>query len=443
MKLLNVLMATDANAIPYYRQDMQALWQQETQNDTVFKGVLGTLVNETGFLHAIDISDILLTNYQAVMGHTLFEGKFAPKRKDVFPRLFYDPNYPENELQLKPRISVVIDVDDDLWDIHPWNTSFDILGYRGANGEALAHGDSICGHRSEDNEVIPLWEPNKRYDDRHDQPWNVCMSRKRLRRLLGGLRAADAVTVTTPRLKARIEHILGRECFVRYNAVERRQYPKWQSPTKPYPLILWRGGSSHYGDLREIFNVLVDVLKANPEARLIAFGQEFPTLWRLLPPEQFEYVEWVPFDAYFATLRNFGHNISICPLQPTNFNNGKSAIAFYENSALEFPAATLASNLGAFQDDIVDGTTGLLFNTPQEFGEKLTKLIKDQELRNQLAKNAHEWVWANRDIDIIGPKTRDFFTSLIRERCKEALKKHALIAEQFQWPGELADVGSS
>jgi len=86
---------------------------------------------------------------------------------------------------------------------------------------------------------------------------------------------------------------------------------------------------------------------------------------------------------------------------------------------LHKPAATLAQNTAAYRAEIVDGETALLFNNPDEFEEKLSRLIEDVTFRKQLAANAKDWVSENRDAMKVVPSIIESWERLREERTIE------------------------
>ncbi|MBF0357385.1 MAG: glycosyltransferase [Magnetococcales bacterium] len=82
-------------------------------------------------------------------------------------------------------------------------------------------------------------------------------------------------------------------------------------------------------------------------------------------------------------------NISLCILGNSFFNLAKSDVKYLESSASS--SAVIASNT-VYGTTIIHEKTGLLFETPQEFGQQLKKLAKDQNIANKLATNAYNYV---------------------------------------------------
>jgi glycosyltransferase involved in cell wall biosynthesis len=71
----------------------------------------------------------------------------------------------------------------------------------------------------------------------------------------------------------------------------------------------------------------------------------------------------------------------------------------------------LASNYGPYKE-IEDGKTGLLYDTPEEFVQKLSVLIENAELRKTLADGAKEWVRANRFAEVTAVGHAEFLREL-------------------------------
>ena len=85
--------------------------------------------------------------------------------------------------------------------------------------------------------------------------------------------------------------------------------------------------------------------------------------------------------------------IGLLPLEPTTFNSRKSDLKFIEHAANS--VVTLASET-VYANSISDNTTGMIYNSPDEFELKLTQLIENPELRQLLINNAYNWVKNNR-----------------------------------------------
>jgi SAM-dependent methyltransferase len=107
------------------------------------------------------------------------------------------------------------------------------------------------------------------------------------------------------------------------------------------------------------------------------------------PAKTFE--PYCPFERYEEILH--GSDIALLPLSPTRFNGMKSDLKFVECAG--HGVVALASPT-VYERTIRDGELGFLFRSPEEFEERLRRLIEDRELRQRIAGNAYRWVRAER-----------------------------------------------
>lgn len=292
------------------------------------------------------------------------------------------------------RPTVIYSADDNIEWIEPFNSVFTHMGTRNLHGELLAPGDEIRWIDPNGSDRI-LWADGKVYNG-HTFDIDRNLKRMALLRLLAA--EADGCLASTPHLAEVFKSYGAKNVYVYPNSLDlEANYPYFDVGDHPEVRILWCGGSSHFIDLWPCVQSLVKVLKAHPNAKLTVFGQEFNFFRKHLPAEQFEFVPWVEFPAYPFRLATLAPDINLCPLRDTPFNWCKSAIKWYEPSAIARPAATLAANIGPYQE-IADGETGYLYDNMEEFEAKLEKLILDGENRKRIARNAQAWVRENRDI---------------------------------------------
>lgn len=97
-----------------------------------------------------------------------------------------------------------------------------------------------------------------------------------------------------------------------------------------------------------------------------------------------DYVNWDELPSLISRV-----DINLAPLVDSVFNRAKSEIKWMEAALVKVP--TVASNMGAFADMVVDGETGLLANDNQWF-EKLNSLIQSASLRQKIAQKAYDKV---------------------------------------------------
>lgn len=147
--------------------------------------------------------------------------------------------------------------------------------------------------------------------------------------------------------------------------------------------IGWAGGSSHHDDFRSVIGALRRVTDHRGDVDFhsvgVDYGRDFGltrnrhTPWR---ESMLDYYSGIDFD------------IGIAPLLDTPFTRSKSPIKAIEYNALGIPV--IASNVGPYRDYVVDGVTGFLVDTEEEWVDRLELLISDTDLRAQMGARARE-----------------------------------------------------
>ena len=220
------------------------------------------------------------------------------------------------------------------------------------------------------------------------------------------LQHADVCTVTTAELAAHARRS-GIPAFVLPNGFDENTYMTARAAARHHATagaddllrMGYAGGSrTHQQDFRECSEAVATVLRNRRQARLVLFrapdtGQplvdleEYP---ELLP--HVDRVEWrdlVPIQELPRELARF--DVNLAPLEPGNpFCEAKSELKFFE--AALAGVCTVASPTGPFRRAIRHGETGFIAKTPQEWTEALTALLDDPQLRQRMARAAHDTV---------------------------------------------------
>lgn len=299
----------------------------------------------------------------------------------------------EQLLAMRERGAVIWGSDDDLENVDPFNTTFISFGTTDGRGNKLKPGEPVMITHNGKERV--LWAEGQAIT-RDGQTWSLEEATRRIDMLKRIGAAAEGVVVSTPRLADIYRDYGAKNVYIYPNSLDFEDYPDIDLAPPSKLRILWCGGSSHLGDLATIEAPLRAVLARHPEVEFIQWGQIFEGMRDWLDG-RVTFMEWSHPEAYTLRLSTINHSINLCPLAEIPFNESKSAIKWYEASAICRPAATLAAAVGPFKE-IVDGTTGLLYRTPEEFAEKLEALIADAALRQRLAFEAKRWVHTHRDV---------------------------------------------
>lgn len=286
--------------------------------------------------------------------------------------------------------SFVSDTDDDMFNVSPLNDSYRVLGYKRHDGTLCEDGDEIWIKNAETGEPILVWKDGRDID--------FAQNRATMSRLHTFMQNSSLITCTTPACAEYVKREFGEDTNIHIfpNCVDFEQYPRVDLAQDDTIRILWQGSSSHWEDLWSIHTAIGKVNKMYPKVKWMFFGQPPSWIKKYIAPEAVEMIDFVEYLAYTTRLSTLNHDISLCPLVDSTFNRAKSAIKFYESSAVTKPAATLASNTVVF-NEIIENETGLCYNNEDEFITKLSALIEDSALRKRLAENAKDWVRTNKD----------------------------------------------
>jgi glycosyltransferase involved in cell wall biosynthesis len=147
--------------------------------------------------------------------------------------------------------------------------------------------------------------------------------------------------------------------------------------------IGWAGGMSHLADWMVVTDPLRAVLYDHPDVDMHFCGIDYSPLLRGV---ECRYTPWQQdcWD-YYAGI---DFDIGLAPLADTPFNRCKSHIKALEYMALGIPV--IASNTPAYADLVVDGVTGWLVNSDDEWSAALRLLVNDEGARKEMGEKGRE-----------------------------------------------------
>lgn len=397
-------MMGEPSACNYYRIQVPMRWLYEMglSNVWIDKGKLDPTTSAIG-MYSSDIIHVFArggdetnTMLQQIKG-------MNPGMSDDGSKVCYPP-------------SVVFDMDDNLDWVHPMNPAFCHLGTRTFAGHVLTPGDGVMTQFADGTEML-LWEDKVSNVD--GITFDIAENHKRVKSVHETARNCDAVTTTCTYLADYYREVLGcHSVYVFPNSVVPEDYP--QVALRPHEgiRILWQGGGSHMVDWYPLRDAVKEICVKYPQVKFLIWGASYKWIHDQIPENQVEFHDWVPYDAYRPMRVLMDADINLCPLTDNAFNRSKSAIKWYEGLMGEFPEPCLAGNAGPYAEEMVDGETGLLYGSPQEFVEKLSALIEREELRRMLGANAKKWVLENRHYSKTVPPLMEFYQTL---RARKAL----------------------
>jgi len=221
---------------------------------------------------------------------------------------------------------------------------------------------------------------------------------------------ADLVTVTQRKFAERVKQYCRGVLAIVKNCID-YDLPGWRFEKKSDPRVRvgWAGGIHHLPDVK--------VFSAVPHIVNQKVGRE-NLHWRFYgypPPDPNQKKDWQheTWDHYKKTLLNgfkgeknwdifyalppsdYGiyfseMDIAVAPLQMNEFNDSKSDIKVAEAGRYKIPI--IASNVGCYDETIINGKTGYLIDPDaprSEWIRLLTKVAKDHKHRQELGENLH------------------------------------------------------
>lgn len=147
------------------------------------------------------------------------------------------------------------------------------------------------------------------------------------------------------------------------------------------------GSITHNENFELIKPALIKLLKAYPNVELHLVGYlDLPDELSLFKAQikQHDYVEWHELPRLIRQV-----DINLAPLVNSIFNQAKSEIKWIEAALVKVP--TIASNIGSFNETIINDVNGILA-TDDSWFEALESLILSSEKRISIANNAYSAV---------------------------------------------------
>lgn len=241
---------------------------------------------------------------------------------------------------------MVFEIDDDLWNIDPWN--YPALAFYGSNPELL------------DN-------------------------------LIACVKLADVCTVSTPAL-ADVVREFNPNVVIVPNQLPDSAYTSGHCKEPPHTdnpfLVGWAGGASHTRDVAEAVPGVRTFFKRHDNVAFHNIGSPFGMLRKAVGVRPFEQTRWLQdVPSYYRAL---DFHVGLAPLRPSVFNQSKSEVKFLEYAARRIP--TVASHVGPYEWAILENEHGLFAHAPHEWCSALTTLRNDDALREELAENAFSYV---------------------------------------------------
>lgn len=244
---------------------------------------------------------------------------------------------------------------------------------------------------------------------------------EKLYRSLTILNDAQYVTVTTPELRdVLIEHGRTKPTYVMPNYIDLKLWDIKREPKDTEKVnIIYFGSSTHYSDINKTgFLEACQMLheKYGKKVKFYFMGMPPIDFRDRFPRGRVEYVggssDYYGFVDIWKRISN-KFDIAVAPLVHSRFNYAKSEIKFYEGAATRLPM--VLSDTPNYKRVVKDDSVGFLVpNEPLAWFDRLDRLVKSRELREETGENAYNHVKNNFTIEQHAYR----WTNLINEVCK-------------------------
>ncbi len=205
---------------------------------------------------------------------------------------------------------------------------------------------------------------------------------------------ATALTVTTESIRQSYSNV-NKNIYILKNCIDFEVWDNLQPAPKHDKIrIGWAGGMQHNKDIDIIVPVVARILAKYPNVEFHYSNCMSRKMTDLMEQnkDRITKYEWVNVKSWPQAYTNYAFDIALAPVTSTKFNKGKSNLKWLENSACKIP--TVASRWDTYSS-IVDGVTGFLAETQDEWVEKVSKLVESEQLRRDMGQAAYDEVKAN------------------------------------------------
>jgi glycosyltransferase involved in cell wall biosynthesis len=273
---------------------------------------------------------------------------------------------------------VIIDYDDDMFNVSPMNPAYQEQGV-----------EEVSVYL--EGEKIDVWKDGKNFSIKE----NV----KRLDAIRRVCAAADMITVTTPHL-ADVYLEFNQNVRAMPNCVDLRVWRPSNVVKDGTIRIGWFGGSSHYEDWCLIAPVMKEILSQHANVRLVLLGVKFDGTLKGIDPKQIEWHDWVHTQAYPYKAQLLNLDFAVIPLVDNAFNRAKSSIKWVEMASMSVPAVTsFVPPYSELMDKVPNNGIFIDDNDQEAWFQGIRKLINDESLRKTIGENAAQTVAESFDIN--------------------------------------------
>lgn len=234
-------------------------------------------------------------------------------------------------------------------------------------GNIKRRGERVVLETDDDLWNIPDWNPAKLTDDDLGVLSLACS-------------VADKLFVSTENLARVSGH--PEKCHVCPNLMDVSQWPEPKKRTHKGIRVLWAGSATHKLDLEVLVEVIDRVKReVGDQVQFLFWGYCHPEIIRRHYLDNIRFINPVTLSDYIPHLMDIAADIALCPLAEDPFNLSKSNIKWMEMSLSG--AAVVASAFGPYQC-IQNGKDGLLASTVNDWVKHIVTLTESMKLRTEM-----------------------------------------------------------
>ena len=265
----------------------------------------------------------------------------------------------------------VLDIDDNTEIISPYNAHYDEYGVEEYFDKNLNKW---------------LWKDGERGFD-------IQKNRERIANHVRGLREADLVTVTTPKL-AEYASQYNKNVAILPNSINPERW--WPLPLRKNRKLRvgWSGGISHYEDWHSIKQPLNELMR-EMQFTLVIVGNDFKGIIDEDNRHLVESHDWVPFKGHSYRMMCMNLDFAIIPLADLPFNHFKSAIKWYEFSAMKIPC--VVSAVTPYREEIHNTFDCWTYTNKDNFKKAVYGASESLQARKERASIAQNYVLRERN----------------------------------------------
>jgi len=205
----------------------------------------------------------------------------------------------------------------------------------------------------------------------------------RIMSLTESVKCADWVTVSTAPLKEALR-TLNSNIVVLPNYIDPKDW-KFKRKKHKKVRIGWVWSPTHIPDMFVVWDALREISKRD-DVEIVIFGTELQVFKDIVTTP----IAGVNYKEYPRVFMEAGIDISIAPLEDNDFNKCKSNIKWLESTLAG--AAFIGSKVYPYKHSVKDGRTGYLAQNTNQWLKKLTYLIENPQKRAEMVKKAKEEV---------------------------------------------------